>query len=132
MFINIIENAIRHCPAGTNVFVGAVPKRNGNIVITIADNGPGIPASERRRVLQRFVRLDSSRQTPGSGLGLALVAAIADLHGYNLRLEDNEPGLKVIVEVLEPTTHEVTRRTETQTEELRSGYSLGPQSVRRP
>ncbi len=116
MFINIIENAIRHCPDGTTVFVKAEQQKNGSILITIADNGHGIPASERKRVLQRFVRLDTSRQTPGSGLGLALVAAIADLHGYNLTLEDNEPGLKVTVDVPESTLQEVSRWTETKAE----------------
>ena len=60
-----------------------------------SDNGPGIPATERDKVLQRFVRLDPSRASSGAGLGLALVAAIAALHNAELRLADNHPGLLV-------------------------------------
>ena len=63
----------------------------------MADNGPGIPAEERDKVLARFYRLDRSRSTPGSGLGLALVAAIAELHEARLTLDDNAPGLRVVL-----------------------------------
>ncbi len=63
----------------------------------MSDDGPGIPAHERERVQQRFVRLDASRATAGAGLGLALVRAVADLHGASLILEDNAPGLRVVV-----------------------------------
>ena len=65
--------------------------------IVVTDRGPGVPASDRERVLDRFVRLEASRSEPGSGLGLSLVAAVARLHGGSLRLEDNEPGLRVIL-----------------------------------
>jgi len=64
--------------------------------IAVSDRGPGVPAAERERVLGRFVRLEASRSEPGSGLGLSLVAAVARLHGGALRLEDNEPGLRVV------------------------------------
>ena len=97
MFVNIVENAIRHCPHGTTIFVKAERTTDGHINVIIADNGYGIPEDQRARVFQRFVRLDASRQRPGSGLGLALVAAIATMHNYSIRLEDNNPGLKVIV-----------------------------------
>jgi signal transduction histidine kinase len=60
----------------------------------VTDNGPGIPAEFRHKVLQRFYRLEASRTTPGSGLGLSLVAAVAILHEVAIDLEDNEPGLK--------------------------------------
>ena len=63
----------------------------------IAANGSGVPVNERQRVLRRFYRLDASRSTPGSGLGLALVVAIAELHDAELRLSDNAPGLAVEV-----------------------------------
>ena len=99
MFVNLIENAIRHCPAGTVIVVRAEARPKGRIEVTIADNGPGIPAHERERVFQRFVRLDSSRHSPGSGLGLALVAAIVGLHGYAIRLDDNRPGLLVVLDL---------------------------------
>ena len=63
----------------------------------VADNGPGIPEAERDKVFDRFYRLDRSRTTKGSGLGLALVKAIATLHGLSLTLSDNNPGLAVIL-----------------------------------
>ena len=63
----------------------------------MADNGPGIPVEEHARVFDRFYRLDRSRTTAGSGLGLALVKAIASLHGLEIRLEDRKPGLAVII-----------------------------------
>ena len=64
----------------------------------VADDGPGIPEAERQRVFERFVRLDRSRSTPGSGLGLSLVAAVAELHGITPCLADNQPGLRVTLE----------------------------------
>ena len=63
--------------------------------LTVADTGPGVPAEHRELVLERFARLESSRNTPGSGLGLSLVAAAAGLHQAELRLGDNSPGLRV-------------------------------------
>ena len=65
--------------------------------IVVTDHGPGVPTPERERVLGRFVRLEASRSEPGSGLGLSLVAAVARLHGGTLKLEDNEPGLRVVL-----------------------------------
>ena len=63
----------------------------------VADTGPGIPKADRERVLDRFVRLEVSRNSPGSGLGLSLVRAVARLHGAELILGDNLPGLRVIL-----------------------------------
>ena len=63
------------------------------LVLEVADDGPGIPAPERQQVLERFYRLDSSRSTPGAGLGLSLVTAVAELHQARLELLDNAPGL---------------------------------------
>jgi hypothetical protein len=68
-----------------------------HIVLTVADHGPGIPAAERGRVVERFVRLEQSRSEPGSGLGLSLASAVARLHGGELKLEDNAPGLKSLI-----------------------------------
>jgi signal transduction histidine kinase len=65
--------------------------------ITVTDSGPGIPAELRRKVLQRFYRIDESRSAPGHGLGLSLVQAVAQLHGAALWLEDAEPGLRVVL-----------------------------------
>jgi signal transduction histidine kinase len=102
---NLIDNAIKYgtlaaakesSVAAQAVEVSAKAKA-GSAEIVVTDRGPGVPASERDRVLDRFVRLEASRSEPGSGLGLSLVAAVARLHGGSLRLEDNEPGLRVIL-----------------------------------
>ncbi|MZR14926.1 HAMP domain-containing protein [Maritimibacter sp. DP07] len=88
---NLVENALRHTPAGgeIRVAVGA----DGSLCVT--DSGPGIPEAERDKVLRRLYRLERSRTTPGNGLGLALVAAIAESHGATLELADADPGLSV-------------------------------------
>ena len=94
MLSNLIENALRHTPPGSEVNVRLF-RDEGAVVLSVADNGPGIPAEDRDKVLQRLYRLDRSRQTPGYGLGLSLVDAVASAHGATLTLEDNAPGLKV-------------------------------------
>jgi len=91
---NLVDNAVKYTPAGGTLTVGAHRTEDGAELI-VADSGPGVPAEQREDVLQRFVRLEASRASPGSGLGLSLVAAVAHLHGGELRLEDNEPGLRV-------------------------------------
>lgn len=96
MVANLIENPIRHCPAGVTIAI-ALRQENGAQVLCVSDTGPGIPASDRERVFRRFYRLEASRTTPGSGLGLALVKAVADLHGASIELSDNQPGLRVTV-----------------------------------
>ena len=92
--VNLIENAISHTPGGASIQLGVRPDGDG-VAVVVADDGPGIPESERENVLQPFKRLDRSRHTPGNGLGLALVRAVAELHGAQLRLTDNQPGLRV-------------------------------------
>ncbi|NNC00897.1 sensor histidine kinase, partial [Corallococcus exiguus] len=72
-------------------------RRSADAVITVADHGTGIPEDERGRVLERFVRLESARSSPGFGLGLSLVSAVARLHGGTFKLEDNEPGLRAVL-----------------------------------
>ncbi len=99
MVINIIENAILYSPQGCEIFIYANHERGQAVAIEITDHGPGIPESEYKRVFQRFVRLDTSRHTPGTGLGLALVSAIADLHNAIISLADNKPGLKFRVTI---------------------------------
>jgi signal transduction histidine kinase len=93
MISNLVENALSHTPAGSTVSLAVAAGPS----IIVADNGPGIPLEERERVFDRFYRLDRSRTTSGSGLGLALVKAIAGLHGMSIRLEDNAPGLRVVL-----------------------------------
>jgi signal transduction histidine kinase len=94
MIANIVENAMRHSPAGAAIALAA-RRRDGGIEIEVTDTGPGIPASERDKVFRRFYRLEGSRTTPGNGLGLSLVAAVASLHTAEILLADNHPGLRV-------------------------------------
>jgi signal transduction histidine kinase len=92
--VNLIENALKYVPPKGRVDV-SVTADNDGITLCVADNGPGIPAEDRQRVLQPFVRLDRDRQQIGSGLGLSLVAAVMRLHRASVELLDNGPGLVV-------------------------------------
>jgi signal transduction histidine kinase len=96
---NLIDNAAKYGASGGVVSLALQPAVDGiGAAVTVADRGPGIPETERGRVLERFVRLDASRTSPGNGLGLSLVAAIARLHNAALSLGDNQPGLKVTLQ----------------------------------
>ena len=88
---NLLDNAIKYTPPGGRVSLRLSPAME----ISVVDSGPGIPMEMRGKVLERFVRLDASRSQPGNGLGLSLVAAVAEHHGATLMLDDNHPGLKV-------------------------------------
>jgi len=98
--VNLVDNAFRYCPAPTQVHI-SVAHNGACATIAVSDNGPGIPTAERAKVTRRFYRMDSSRNTSGTGLGLSLVAAIARRLGGNLTLSDNSPGLKA--EITLPT-----------------------------
>ncbi len=96
---NLMDNAIKYaapegraCREGTTISIAAQEEGNW-VLLSVADSGPGIAEQDRERAVERFVRLESSRTKPGSGLGLSLVAAVARLHGGELRLSDNRPGL---------------------------------------
>lgn len=91
---NLLENAIKYTPQGGRIGLRLTPVRDG-VEISVSDTGPGIPAAERGRVLERFVRLDRAEDTPGTGLGLSLVDAVAKLHHAQLTLSDAQPGLVV-------------------------------------
>jgi signal transduction histidine kinase len=91
---NVIDNALKYTPRCGSVSVAVTTASRGNAAVVIADTGPGIPASERERATERFYRGDASRGTPGTGLGLSLVAGVAKLHAGTLDLADNTPGLK--------------------------------------
>jgi signal transduction histidine kinase len=93
---NLVDNAVKHSPPGGHITL-TLGETNEEAHIEVTDEGPGIPPSERQQVFQRFYRLDSSRNTPGAGLGLSLVSAVAELHHARIRLESNEPGLRVIM-----------------------------------
>ncbi|MBV8636223.1 MAG: HAMP domain-containing histidine kinase, partial [Burkholderiaceae bacterium] len=90
---NLIDNALKYAAKRVNVSVARTGQPDSQIAITVSDDGPGIPDSEKMKVTERFYRGDASRGTPGVGLGLSLVAAVAKLHGGELRLADAFPGL---------------------------------------
>ena len=90
---NLLDNAIKYTPQGGRVMLALRPAGERFVELSIADTGPGVPADERDKVLQRFYRLEPSRTSPGSGLGLSLVAAVARYHDADLVLADNGPGL---------------------------------------
>jgi signal transduction histidine kinase len=115
---NLVDNAIKYStapapvpaettaggaapPASPTVFNAAITislqQVGPNVEIAVGDRGPGIAPQDRERALQRFVRLEKARSLPGAGLGLSLVAAVARMHGGAVRLEDNAPGLKVVL-----------------------------------
>jgi signal transduction histidine kinase len=96
LFANLMENATLHCARGAQIALAA-RVIGADATVSIADDGPGIPAMMRDKVLQRFVRLDASRTTPGNGLGLSMVAAVVTLHDARLTLSDNAPGLRATV-----------------------------------
>ncbi|MGD2055350.1 MAG: HAMP domain-containing sensor histidine kinase [Gammaproteobacteria bacterium] len=93
---NLVDNAIKYTPSQGSIRLTLEPA-DGSDRLVIADSGPGIPEAAREKVLQRFFRLEQSRTTPGNGLGMSLVAAVIRLHRLTLRLEDNCPGLRVII-----------------------------------
>jgi signal transduction histidine kinase len=91
---NLVDNAIKYTEPGGRVWLSA-ERRDKHAVITVGDTGPGVPASDRDRIFDRFVRLDSDRGKPGNGLGLSLVRAVAVMHSAELKVEDGNPGLVV-------------------------------------
>ena len=93
---NVIDNALRHTPKGTRIDVRSVRVADAAMLV-IGDNGGGVPEAERLRIFERFYRLDEARTTPGDGLGLSLVAAVAELHGLKVTAADNRPGLRIAI-----------------------------------
>ncbi len=93
---NLLHNAARYAGEGATITLG-LERAEGEFDLIVADTGPGVPAEQRGRVVERFVRLDEARSSPGSGLGLAIAAACAKLHGGRLVLEDNHPGLRAVL-----------------------------------
>lgn len=93
---NLLDNAVKYTPEGGRITLSVRNGANGaGPALSVADNGPGIPPEHREEVLRRFVRLEQSRSSPGNGLGLSLVNAVARLHGATLTLCDNDPGLRI-------------------------------------
>jgi signal transduction histidine kinase len=95
---NLLDNALKY---GGREIVVSTMRQNGRAVLEVGDRGPGIPERERETVFDRFVRLEPSRSTPGNGLGLSLVRAVAHRHNATVGLADNRPGLKVRLEFSE-------------------------------
>jgi signal transduction histidine kinase len=95
---NVVDNALRHTPSGTHIVVASA-RRGAGGRLTVSDDGPGAPEAERKRIFERFYRLDAARSTPGDGLGLSVVAAIAELHGMAYGAEDNAPGLRIVFDM---------------------------------
>jgi signal transduction histidine kinase len=93
---NLIDNALKYAPQNSSVEV-VVERHGATAEISVSDNGPGIDEAEKSKVVERFYRGDASRGTPGVGLGLSLVQAVAKLHGTALELRDNRPGLRVVL-----------------------------------
>jgi signal transduction histidine kinase len=97
LLVNLMENALRHTPAGTRIVLSLLRSPDGRLELSVKDNGPGVPDSERGHLVERFYRCERSRTSEGNGLGLSLVAAVVDLHGATMRLEDAGPGLLVSI-----------------------------------
>ncbi|MCW5782025.1 MAG: HAMP domain-containing protein [Nitrospirales bacterium] len=106
MIVNVLENSIRHSPAETHISIIA-SLTTGGVMVAIADTGPGVPEAEQHRIFEPFYRMEASRSTSGSGLGLSVVAAIADLHGITINLSDNHPGLRVTLIFPDIPTHKL-------------------------
>jgi hypothetical protein len=94
---NLIDNALKYAQHNGVISVQAKRRSSEIIEIVVSDDGPGIPDAEKSKVVERFYRGDASRGTPGVGLGLSLVAAVARLHGGWLELRDNQPGLRAVL-----------------------------------
>ncbi len=93
---NLLDNALKYTPDDSTIRLQAAMQAD-RLSLTVSDNGPGIAVDQRDKVFERFVRLEPDRSTAGNGLGLSLVKAVADLHKAELRLEDNQPGLRVVL-----------------------------------
>jgi signal transduction histidine kinase len=94
---NLIDNALKYAPVNGAIEVAVHKRGDGTAQVSVSDNGPGIDDSEKGKVVERFYRGDASRGTPGVGLGLSLVQAVAKLHGSALELADGNPGLRVAI-----------------------------------
>ena len=93
---NLLDNAIKFAPGGGSVAIAA-QGLGERVAVTVSDNGPGIPDALKDRAVERFFRVEASRNAPGAGLGLSLVAAVAERHGGALELADNDPGLLAVL-----------------------------------
>jgi signal transduction histidine kinase len=123
MVANLIENAVKHSPEGASIGVMTI-QSPGAVDVAVIDNGTGIPVADRERVFQRFFRLSNSRSTPGSGLGLSLVRAIAALHQVSVQLTDNDPGLRVLLRFRSPDRQAAYRDSLVKHPRLRGPHAI--------
>jgi signal transduction histidine kinase len=124
---NLIDNALKYAPRHGSIEVAVHRRDDLCAEISVADNGPGIDDSEKVKVMERFYRGDASRGTPGVGLGLSLVQAVAKLHGSALELHDNAPGLRVVMTI--PIDSSSTAARETQPRGSPSSDVVAPPSL---
>lgn len=96
LVVNLVENAINHSSESTQIEL-SVLESTIETALVVSDTGPGIDPAIREKVLQRFFRAEESRNSPGNGLGLALVKAIAEIHGAKIKIDSNDPGTKFSV-----------------------------------
>jgi signal transduction histidine kinase len=131
---NLLDNAIKYTPENGRLSVTLTDGPS----IAVADSGPGIPEADQDKVLERFVRLDQTRSTPGNGLGLSLVGAVAKLHGARLALEDHRPGLRVTLDFDGAATSRTRDMSDVEKPQVRSASTAltwgdntktGPQAV---
>ncbi|WP_299472073.1 HAMP domain-containing sensor histidine kinase [uncultured Roseibium sp.] len=101
VLVNLVENTLKYGrpEEGEMRLRLSAAEENGRVVLTVSDNGPGIPEEDHERIVDRFVRLEESRSEPGTGLGLSLVKAVARLHGGDLRFKNEDPGLSVQIDL---------------------------------
>ena len=106
---NLLDNAVKYTPAGGAVMLRVRRRSSGEVEFSVTDTGPGVPEADRSRIVQRFVRLENSRSEPGAGLGLSLVAAVAEAHGGRLEIDEGPgavdgmgPGLRVALVLPRP------------------------------
>ncbi len=106
---NILDNAVKYTPPGGAVMLRVRRRSSGELEFSVTDTGLGVPEADRARIVQRFVRLENSRSEPGAGLGLSLVAAVAEAHGGRLEIDegpgtvsDAGPGLRVALVLPRP------------------------------
>ncbi|MEZ5857369.1 MAG: HAMP domain-containing sensor histidine kinase [Hyphomicrobiaceae bacterium] len=97
--VNLLENALTHTPRGTRIVI-SLSECDGDVRLSFADDGPGVPSKELQRIFQRFYRLETSRTTAGTGLGLSLVSAVVRAHGGRIAARDNHPGLRINIDFL--------------------------------
>ena len=114
---NLVDNAVKFSPTDGTVELRA--SVSDMVMVSVTDHGPGIPAFERNKATERFYRGETARSTPGSGLGLSLVQAVAVLHEGVLRLEDNEPGLRAVLILVNPDYAEDRRNIPSSQRDMR-------------